>query len=129
MSSPQFIDLNFTYKKPESDVWVLNFDDIPVEKELIKDQQIAHLAPGSIGGNHRHPRTEWLIGIGDLVCIWLDENGVKHEEHMNPSGQIRLVIIPPFLAHAVVNRSENTAGLIYEMADGKMKDVELVKVY
>jgi hypothetical protein len=97
-------------------------------KELIKDQQLVHLAPQSVGGNHKHPRTEWFIGIGDLVFVWLDENGEKHEEHMHPDGQIRLIKVPPFLAHAVVNKSNDKVGILFEMADGKMIDVERVEV-
>lgn len=129
MASPKFANLNFTYKKNESEVWVLNTDSIPVDKDLIKDQQIVHLAPQSVGGNHKHPRTEWFIGIGYLVLVWIDDNGVKHEEDMYPKGQIRLITIPPFLAHAVVNRSRDKFAILFEMADGKMKDVESVNIY
>jgi len=128
MESPEFTNLNCTYKKPDTEVWVLNMDDIPVSKDLIKDQQIVYLAPQSIGGNHKHPRTEWFIGVGDLVFVWLDDNGEKHEEHMHPNGQIKLITVPPFLAHAVVNRSQDKIGILFEMADGKMKDVEQIKV-
>jgi uncharacterized RmlC-like cupin family protein len=128
MPSPKFTNLEYTYKKPDAEVWVLNTDDIPVSKDLIEDQQIVHLAPQSIGGNHRHPRTEWFIGIGELVFVWLDDNGDRHEEHMHPDGQIKLIVVPPFLAHAVVNKSKDKNGILFEMADGKMKDVEPVKV-
>lgn len=125
---PEIINLNYTYKKDGQDVWVLNLDDIPVEKEKIVDQQIVHLAPESIGGNHKHPRTEWFVGIGDLVFVWLDDNENVHEEHMHPDGQIRLVIVPPLLAHAVVNRSKEKSGILFELADEKMNNVEQVKV-
>jgi len=99
MSLPEITNLNYTYKKPDTEVWVLNTDDIPVNKELIKDQQIAHLAPQSVGGNHMHP-----------------------------DGQIKLITVPSFLAHAVVNRSQGKVGILFEMADGKMKEVGQVKV-
>jgi hypothetical protein len=55
MFSPKIITLDYSYKKPGADVWVLNIDDIPVDKSLIKDQQIVHFAPNAIGGNHKHP--------------------------------------------------------------------------
>lgn len=126
--SPLITPLNYTYKKPESEVWVLNTDDIPVDSSKIKDQQIVHLAPGSIGGNHKHPRVEWFIGIGDLLFHWLDENGKAHSEHMNPNGEIRLIEVPPFLPHAVENASSTQNGVLFEMADGKMVDVEKVSV-
>ena len=128
MTLPEIRILKYSYKKPATNVWVLNTDDIPLNKEIIKDQQIVHLAPNSIAGNHKHPRTEWFIGIGDLVFIWLDDNGQKHEEHMHPEGQIKLIKVPPFLPHAVVNRSQNNTGFLFEMSDGKMKDVEQVKI-
>lgn len=126
---PIITNLNYTYKKPESEVWVLNTDDIPVQKEIIKDQQIVHLAPLSVGGNHKHPRTEWFIGIGDLYFVWLDEDGARHEESMHPDGQIVLIEVPPYLPHAVVNKSKDKVGILFEMADEKMEKVEQVKVY
>lgn len=128
MLAPEIITLDYSYKKPGSDVWVLNVDDIPVDTSAIKDQQIVHFAPEAIGGNHKHPRTEWFVGIGDLVFIWLDENGVKKEEHMHPDGLIRLITVPPYLAHAVVNRSEDKVGILFELADGKQENVEKVRV-
>ncbi|MCD8484581.1 hypothetical protein LRY60_03180 [Candidatus Woesebacteria bacterium] len=74
---PKITPLNFTYKKDDSDVWVLNTDDIPIDKSLIKDQQFVHLAPLSVGGNHKHPRIEWFVAVGDLEFIWFDVNGEK----------------------------------------------------
>lgn len=128
MLSPTFTDLNYTYKKEDSDVWVLNTNDIPVEKSKINDQQLVHLAPLSVGGNHRHPRTEWFVAIGELLFVWLDENGVKHEEPMNPDGKLRLVMVPPFVPHAVVNQSSEKIGLLFDMADAPMSDVEKIAV-
>lgn len=127
--NPQIKQLDYTYKKPDTDVWVLNTDDIPVGDESIQDVQLVHLAPGSVGGNHKHPRTEWFIGIGDLLFIWLDDEGNTHQEHMHPDGQIMLITVTPYLPHAVANVSPDKVGILYEMADGKMKDVEVVKVY
>jgi uncharacterized RmlC-like cupin family protein len=129
MSSPKITNLDFTYKKPDADVWVLNTDDIPVHKEAIKDSQIVHLGTQSVGGNHKHSRTEWFVGFGNLVFVWLDEKGDKHEEPMHAEGQLRLIEVPPFLPHAVVNRSHDKVGILYEMADEKkMKESEKVEV-
>lgn len=128
MASPEIKDLEYTYKKPESEVWVLNTDDIPIDLSQIEDQQIVHLAPESAGGNHKHPRTEWFVAIGDLVIFWLDEHGEKHQEHMNPNGQLRLVKVPPFLPHAVKNISKERSGILFEFSDAKMKDVVEVKI-
>ena len=128
MSSPEIITLKYSYKKPDTDIWVLNVDDIPVDKALVKDQQIVHFAPGAIGGNHKHPRTEWFVAVGDLVFYWLDDDGKRHEEHMHPNGEIRLITVPPYLPHAVVNRSKDQVAVLFELADGKQENVEEVKV-
>lgn len=126
--SPEITHLDFTYKKPGTEVWVLNSDDIPVDKSLIKDQQIIRLAPGSFGGNHKHPRVEWFIGFGELFCVWLDENGTKHEESMNSDTQVKLVKIPPFLPHAILNRSASEQAVLFELADDKLTGVEPVLI-
>lgn len=126
--SPTFLNLPYSYKKTESDVWVLNSADIPVPQELIKDQQLVYFAPSSVGGNHRHQRTEWFIGMGELVFIWLDENGQSHEEPLHPDKQLRLVTVPPFLPHAVVNRSSTQSGVLFELADSKVNHTQKVPV-
>lgn len=128
MTQPKITKLNYSYKKPDTDTWVLNTDDIPFDKSKIKDQQIVHLASGSTGGNHKHPRIEWFIGIGDLVFTWLDEKGQKHTEHMHPNGQILLFEVPPFLAHAVSNISKTTNAVLFEFADMKQVNTEKVEV-
>lgn len=128
MLAPTIIDLNYTYKKQDSDVWVLNIDDIPIDKSMMKDQQIVHLAPQSVGGNHKHPRTEWFVAMGDLVLSWIDENGDKKEEHMNPNGKLKLITMPSFLAHAITNRSRTQTGILFELSDEKMRAVEKIEV-
>ena len=45
MQQPTFLNLKYTYKKPGTEVWVLNTDDIPLDKALIKDNQIVHIPP------------------------------------------------------------------------------------
>lgn len=125
---PKITKLNYTYKKETGDVFVLNTDDIPVNKELIKDTQIVNIGPGVIAGNHKHSRIEWFVALGDLVLIWIDEEGKQQETHMNPEGGLRLIEVPPYLPHAVVNRSKTEKGIIFEMASAKMIDKEDVKV-
>lgn len=127
---PTVTPITYTYKKPDDDVWVLNDRDIPVDFSLVKDRQIVHFAPLSRGGNHKHPRTEWFVGIGDLYFVWLDEAGKVHEEVMNPNEQLKLITVPPFLPHAVVNRSSDQTGILYELADapaGETGKIEVVR--
>lgn len=128
MPEPKVIQLNYSYKKEESAVWVINDQDIPVDKNLIKDIQHVHLAPGSTGGNHKHPRIEWFVGFGDLEFVWLDEDNQVQVQHMNPNGQLLLIEVPPYLPHAVRNISSDQFGILYEMADGIMENVEKVEV-
>lgn len=125
---PIITPLQYTYKKPDADVWVLNTSDIPLDFTKIKDQQLVHLGPLSVGGNHKHPRKEWFIGIGDLELFWLDENGVQKSTLMHPNGQILLFEIPPFLPHAVKNISKNNVAVLFDYADDLMSDVEQMKV-
>jgi 8-oxo-dGTP diphosphatase len=89
-TQPKITKLNYTYKRDDTDLWVLNTNDLPINKDLIKDQQIIHFAPKSFGGNHSHPRTEWFIGIGDLTLIWLDQNDKRQEQNMTSKGQVLL---------------------------------------
>jgi len=128
MNQPKILNLNYSYKKHETEVWVLNIDDIPIDKHKIKNQQIVHLAPQSIGGNHKHSRTEWFIGIGDLVIIWLDETGKKHEELMHSNGQIRLIEVPPFTPHAIVNQAKDKIGVVLEFSDSKKNNPKQIKI-
>ena len=48
---------------------------------------------------------------------------------MHPNGDILLITVPPQLPHAVANISTVKVGILYEMADGKMKDPKPVKVF
>lgn len=107
---------------------MLNTDDIPVEKSRVHDQQIVHFSPNSFGGNHKHKKIEWLIGIGDLLFVWLDRDGTKHETKMHPNGEILLIEVTPYLPHAVINQSDSEFGVLFELADEKSSVVEKIPV-
>ena len=128
MSSPKVTLLNYTYKKPDTDVFVLNTNDIPIDKTKIKDQQIIIIGPGAIGGNHSHPRTEWFVALGELELIWLDSDGLQQTLDMYSGQQPKLIEIPPFLPHAVINRSQTQSSTLYEWADQKAVEPEPVKI-
>lgn len=128
MTRLKITPLEFTYKKPDTDVWVLNTDDIPLEKTQVKDQQIVHLGPGSVGGNHKHPRIEWFIALGDLELLWLDEAGQTHIEPMHPNGQLLLIEMPAQIPHAVRNTSADKSVILFEYANAKASNIEVVKV-
>lgn len=120
---PVITPLSYTYKKRDSDVWVLNTKDIPLDFTQIKDTQVVNLAPQSTGGNHKHQRTEWFVAIGELEFSWLDEVGSRQSLLMNPNGQLHLIEVPPFLPHAVRNISDTKGGILFEFGDGELLDV------
>jgi hypothetical protein len=129
MPSPLFTPLNYTYKKPATEVRVLNFNDIPTPNEKIKDRTLVHLGPLSIGGNHQHPRTEWFVGFGpELEIHWLDDEGQLHSQLMNPNGELVLCEVPPFLPHAIRNNSQHQFALLLEFADAPQSNVESVNI-
>lgn len=125
---PKITEITYTYKKPNTEVWVLNTKDIPIKPSLIKDQQIIRLGPLCVGGNHTHPRIEWFIAFGELEFIWLNDKGAFQREKMNPDGKILLFEIPPFLPHAVSNVSPTHDGILIEFANAKMDQVTHVSL-
>lgn len=127
-NSPTFTSIPFSYQRQEMGIWVLNTDDLPLDMTKVHDQQLVHLAPGAIGGNHKHPRTEWFIGIGDLELVWLDEKGVRQTHQLYPKQKLLLAEIPPFIPHAVRNLSSTDNALLYEYADKKQHDVIKVDI-
>jgi quercetin dioxygenase-like cupin family protein len=83
---------------------------------------IYELAPGAVGGNHRHDKLEAFVGLGEgLVLYWLDQNNEVKSEPMYQLGQLKLCIIPNNLAHAVCNKGNEPAFLL-EYADKAKSD-------
>lgn len=125
---PGFMEIGYTRIKPDQDIRLLNWESIPVAAQA-QDEQIILFAPGTVGGNHKHPRTEWYIAFGDLVLYWLNEAGELNHRHLNPQGSLNLVKIPSFMPHAVVNVSHDHHAVLLELADAKQENVERVMVY
>jgi oxalate decarboxylase/phosphoglucose isomerase-like protein (cupin superfamily) len=65
---------------------------------------IVSLEPGSVRGNHVHPRvTEWLLFCGGpFLVVWQDE-GSKTIQQQQIADQHTYLIIPPRVKHAVKN--------------------------
>jgi uncharacterized RmlC-like cupin family protein len=116
------------YRK-DNDLWNLDTLDLPFpEKFQVKVRNIVYIPAGEFGGNHKHPRTEAFIGIGDeLFIMWQDDVGKKHEEKMMEDKQLYLFFVEPFTPHAIINKSSGAATLV-EFADGPNVDVERVAV-
>jgi len=124
MASSDFVDrpkitpIHYSYHEPKRGLWVLNETILPVPWAEISDRQIVHFAPKAYGGNHSHPRREWFVAIGDLLFVWLDEHGVRHEEPMQTKQGLLLFEIPANLPHVVYNRSTTNNAVLWEFADG-----------
>ncbi|NTU73651.1 hypothetical protein HGB07_05820 [Candidatus Roizmanbacteria bacterium] len=118
-----------TYKK-ENGLWSLNIRDLLPKIEFIPvEQSLILIPPNQFGGNHKHPRTEAFIGVGRrLELIWKDDEGALHEEAMNEE-KLYLFIVPPFVPHAVINKSSDMDAILYEFADAKQHEVELIEIY
>ena len=126
---PIITELNYTYKKEGTDIRVLNTKDIPIPKENSIDTQFITIPPENIGGNHKHPRTEYYIGMGsELELVWINNENKTEYLKMNPEGQLLLIEIPPMIPHAVVNKSKNQTAFLIEYANDVLKNTESVKV-
>lgn len=125
---PLKILIDATYKR-ESGLWVLDIDKVNFPEEFeAKERSLVYLPPQQIGGNHKHPRIEAIIGIGDLEIAWLDEQKQLHKLPLNENGQLSLTLIPTMLPHAVFNKSRDQFAILFEYANETQHDVELVKV-
>jgi uncharacterized RmlC-like cupin family protein len=123
--------LPYTQERPEQRISFLDIDHlkkfVPIEK--IKAQQIISFLPQGKGGNHKHPRTEYFIGLGKgLQLTWMDESGQKQTEQMNPKNQLILFEVPPFLPHVVINTSETEIAFLLEFADQEINETERVEI-
>lgn len=123
---PKKYKIKPTYKK-ESGVWVLDFKDLKLPDKVInKEKAMVFIPPYKFVANHKHPRTEYFMGIGNgLELFWLDDKNKRHKDLMNPDGNLFLFFIPSNLPHAVLN-NDKTNALIIEFADKTqtLQDVE-----
>ena len=117
-----------SYKR-ESGLWVLKLEDVKLPEGFDESERsIVYIPLGEVGGNHRHPRREAIIGIGDLELVWIDENEKKHRELMNKNGKLTLFVVSAMTPHAVRNTSSKNFGMLLEFASEPQHDVELVDV-
>jgi hypothetical protein len=122
------IPIEPAYRK-DNGGWNLSTDSLPIpEKFKVKERNLVYIPPGEFGGNHKHPRSEAFVGVGnDLSIVWRDKKGNRHEDKMMEGVNLYLIIVEPFTPHAVVNRDSSFAILI-ELADGVQRDVERSEV-
>ena len=116
--------------KRDSGCWMINFEDIPFPDDFtLRERSLVVMTPQKMGGNHKHPRTEcFLVFGGNLEFIWLDENDKKQVESMTSKDNLLLFVVPPFLPHAVFNKSEIEIGYLLEFADGEQEGVKKIRI-
>jgi uncharacterized RmlC-like cupin family protein len=118
------------YKKPNGlYVQEIDRDDLPLGFAS-KVRHLVTIPAGQCSANHKHPRSEGFIGIGSaLKFYWLDNNGTRHCEVMTKDDGLLLFVVPPFVAHAIVNESDAPAVLLeYANMPQSEKDIEIVQV-
>ncbi|MDO8241124.1 MAG: hypothetical protein Q7T51_04060 [Candidatus Moranbacteria bacterium] len=114
------------YKK-ENGLYILDINSIKIPFE-VKDISVVNIPPKQFGGNHKHPRQEAFVGIGEeLELIWMDGNK-RMTKKMNPEGKNILFVIPSDLGHAVVNNSNSQFGILLEYASDSQKDVQICQM-
>lgn len=123
----KIIPIEPKYKK-ENGVFVVDIDNVKIPFE-VREKSLVYIPPKEKGGNHKHPRTEAFLGIGEgLKIIWKDENGKMIEKNMNSEGELLLFVIPADTPHVIINNSKNQFGILIEFADDIQHDVERVEL-
>ncbi|OGK52247.1 hypothetical protein A2966_02500 [Candidatus Roizmanbacteria bacterium RIFCSPLOWO2_01_FULL_41_22] len=119
-------------KKPVSPAYIkdnglfsLNFSDLQkLASAPIKDISVISIPPQQFGGNHKHPRREMFIGLGeDLELIWVDERGKIKHDWMNKKNELLMFTIFPYVPHVVINHSPTKNGILIEFADDIQHEV------
>ena len=107
--------------------WVTNpIEAANIQNALPGSIHIATLNPGSIRGNHFHPKSkEWLLIFGGPARFyWRScKEAAPHEVIIRDSGPV-LFEIPPGIEHAVVNPTQHD---VYLMAFSDSNDRDTVK--
>jgi hypothetical protein len=123
----KIIPIEPKYKK-ENGVFVVDIDKIKIPFE-VKEKSLVYIPPKGIGGNHKHPRAEAFVGIGEeLKIIWKNINGERFEKYMNKNGKLLLFVISTDTPHVIINESNSQFGILMEFADDVQHDVEKIEI-
>ncbi len=107
-------------------LWVLDIENISLPF-AVKEKSVVCLPAGQIGGNHFHPRKEAFIALNeDLVLIWQDKQGQKHQEKMKPDKQFYLFVLNKNVPHVIKNISTTHDAFLIEYANQLQKNVSQV---
>lgn len=126
----KIIEFDPTYLKDNGLVAIYN-KSILVGRSLKFTQDesgVIVIPPGSVGGNHKHPRREAFYSLGNLTIFWIDKKGKKVNQSMAPTDyKYKLFIVEPYESHAIVNKSDKDQILV-EYASVQQSNVESVKI-
>lgn len=112
----------------ESGLFIIDIDKVELPEGFdVEERFVVYIPPGQIGGNHKHPRKEIFIGLGDLELVWKDEGGEVHTEKMGGE-ELKMFVVEPMVPHTVKNNSKNEFGVLIEFATEKQHDVEETKL-
>lgn len=122
------IPVDPTYKK-DSGLWNLDTDSLPLPYDFkVRERNIVYIPSGQYGGNHKHPRTEAFVGMGEhLFIVWQDDDGSIKKDKMMDGDQLYLIMVEPHTPHAVINEDASFA-ILFELADGPNVGVERAEV-
>ena len=97
----------------------IDLNTLPLPSDFfIRHQMIIYLPPKQLAANHKHRRREIFICLSDNVELhWVDEEGMTHINKMKEDNQLYLFDIPPFVPHAIINLSQDSAAVLLEFAD------------
>lgn len=115
-----------SYDKRVDGLLKIDLNNLSLPSDFLTHHQILiYIPPMQYGGNHIHPRREIFICLSDNVELhWVDKEGITHKHKMKEENQLYLFDVPPFVPHAVVNLSQDSAAVLLEISDADQQDVE-----
>jgi dTDP-4-dehydrorhamnose 3,5-epimerase-like enzyme len=101
--------------------WIVNAfgTNDGLDHGLMQQPRLVSAAPNIPRGNHFHDEIETTILLNNRWhFVFANEEGdMRKEIDVDATQQPYVIIIPEFIAHAVVNRSDTTAGILHSSED------------
>ncbi len=111
--------------------WSINqIADEEIRNNKIGDIHVVSMKPGAIRGNHYHAyKTESILIIGS-VCrvVAVDNNTKEREEKTIDNNKKVLLVIPPYVTHAIENIGNEVSYLLcYSEVSKNLKKRDVVE--
>ena len=104
--------------------------DEEISAGRIKDIHIVSMRPGAIRGNHYHAyKTEHIFVMGSTCrVVVMDNNTKEREEEIIEHNKKALLVIPPYVTHAIENVGNEMSYLLcYSKAEEDLDTNDVVK--